>query len=199
LVGIPVKIIVTGIAGVGKTTIIKELKRISNEKKKNISICNFGTVMDSLLKDKGMLLKRDDIRKQKIKKQQSIQIKAAETIVKRLKKEILIIDTHMFIPTEAGFLVGLPYQVLKKLEPSLLILVEASAKDILKRRNFPSNRNRDKQNIEEIELALNWSRYIASACSTLVGIPVKIIVNKEGKQKQVAENLFSIIDEQFGG
>ncbi|MCW3976185.1 MAG: adenylate kinase [Candidatus Bathyarchaeota archaeon] len=191
-------ILITGMAGVGKTTILKELKKIANEKKKNMSILNFGTVMDSILKDKGMVLKRDAIRKQKIKEQKNIQIKAAETILRKLTKEILIIDTHVFIPTEAGFLVGLPYEVLKKLEPSMLVLIEASARDILKRRNFSSNRIRDKQTIEEIELGLEWSRYIASACSTLAGIPVKIIVNKEGKQKQVAKSLFNILNEQFG-
>ena len=185
-------------AGVGKTTILKELKRIANEKKQNMSIINFGTIMDSILKDKGMLLKRDAIRKQKIKDQKNIQIKAAETILRKLKKGISIIDTHMFIPTEAGFLVGLPYEVLKKLKPSMLVLIEASAKDILERRNFPSNRHRDSQTIEEIELGLKWSRYIAAACSALVGIPVKMIVNKDGKQKQVAERLFNILNDQFG-
>ena len=185
-------------SGVGKTTILKEIKKFANEKKKNMSILNFGTIMNSILKDKGILLTRDAMRKQKIKEQKNIQIKAAAIIFRKLKKEILIIDTHMFISTEAGLLVGLPYEVLKKLEPSMLVLIEASAKDIFKRRNFSSNRNRDEQTIEEIELGLKWSRYIASACSTLAGIPVKIIVNEEGKQKQVAESLFNIINEQFG-
>jgi adenylate kinase len=45
---------------------------------------------------------------------------------------------------------------------------------------------------------LKWSRYIASACSTLVGVPVKIIINEEGKQKRVAKSLFNLINEQFG-
>lgn len=191
-------IIITGMSGVGKTTILKEIASIADENQIKLFVYNFGTVMGSILKDKKISLKRDDIRKQKIKEQKEIQIKAAETIKRKLKKGIAIIDTHMFITTEAGFLSGLPYEVLKKLNPSLLVLIEASAKDILKRRNFPSNRHRDKQSTNEIELGLKWSRYIASACSTLVGVPVKIIMNEEGKQKRVAESLFNLINEQFG-
>ena len=191
-------IIIAGMSGVGKTTILKELKKIADEKKINISIINFGTIMNSVLKDEGFTLTRDEIRKQKIKNQQNIQLKTAEVIANKSKKGLTIVDTHMFISTEIGFFTGLPYEVHKRLEPSLLILIEASAKDILKRRLFTSNRNRDEESIEEIELGLNWSRYIASACSTLVGVPVRILTNNEGKQNEAAQSLFILINEQFG-
>ena len=191
-------IIIAGMSGVGKTTILKELKKIADEKKINISIINFGTIMNSVLKDEGFTLTRDEIRKQKIKNQQNIQLKTAEVIANKSKKGLTIVDTHMFISTEIGFFTGLPYEVLKRLKPSLLILIEASAKDILKRRLFTSNRDRDEESIEEIELGLNWSRYIASACSTLVGVPVRILTNNEGKQNEAAQSLFILINHQFG-
>jgi adenylate kinase len=107
-------IIITGMSGVGKTTILKEIASIADENRIKLFIYNFGTVMGSILEDKKISLKRDDIRKQKIKEQKEIQIKAAETIKKKLIKGMVIIDTHMFITTEAGLLSGLPYEVLKK-------------------------------------------------------------------------------------
>lgn len=184
--------------GVGKTAVLSEFERIAEKKGINTSIINYGSIMNSVLKKKGLQLTRDEIRKQKMEGQKSTQLKAADHIAGNVKSGITIVDTHMAINTEAGLLPGLPYGVLKKLKPSLLVLIEAAPKDILKRRGFDSGRSRDTQPIKEIEFGLEWSRYMASACSTLIGIPVRIIKNEKGKQKKAAKALFSLINEQFG-
>ena len=191
-------IIITGIPGVGKTTLLDEFKRMARGRGINATIINYGTVMGSVLEEKGLDLNRDEIRRQKINAQRIAQLRAAEIIANKSRKGLTIIDTHTFINTEAGFLPGVPYDVLKKLNPSLLVLVEASTGDILKRRSLASIRNRENQSIEEIELGLEWSRYLASAYSALVGIPIKILRNDEGKQKEAAKSLLSLVSEQFG-
>lgn len=191
-------VLVTGIPGVGKTAVLNEFEKIAKKCKVNASIINYGSIMNSILEDKGKDLNRDEIRKQKMDSQKKIQLKAADIIAKKGRKSIIIVDTHMAINTKAGFLPGLPYDVLRKLNPHLLILIETAPKDILKRRGLDNNRDRDSQSIQEIELGLEWSRYLASACSTLVGIPVKILMNEHGKQKEVANDLFNSIIEQLG-
>jgi adenylate kinase len=191
-------VLVTGMPGVGKTVVLNEFEKIAKKKKVSTSIINYGSIMNSILKNKGKELTRDEIRKQKMNSQKEIQLKAADIIVKKSEKSITIVDTHMAINTKAGFLPGLPYDILKKLDPCLLVLIETAPKDILKRRGLDNSRDRDSQSIQEIELGLEWSRYLASACSTLIGIPVKILKNEHGKQKEVANDLFNSIVEQLG-
>ena len=191
-------VLVTGMPGVGKTAVLNEFEKIAKKCKVNASIINYGSIMNSILEDKGKDLNRDEIRKQKMDSQKKIQLKAADIIAKKGRKGIIIIDTHMAINTKAGFLPGLPYDVLKKLNPCLLVLIETAPKDILKRKGLDNSRDRDIQSIQEIELGLEWSHYLASACSTLVGIPVRILKNEDGKQKEVANDLFNLIIEQLG-
>ena len=191
-------VLVTGMPGVGKTAVLNEFEKIANKSNVKTFIINYGSIMNSILKSKGKELTRDEIRKQKMNSQKKIQLKAADIIAKKGRTGIVIIDTHMSVNTKAGFLPGLPYDVLKKLDPSLLVLIETDPKDIMKRRGLDSSRDRDNQSIQEIEFGLEWSRYLASACSTLIGIPVKILKNEHGKQKEVANDLFNSIVEQLG-
>jgi len=44
----PGTIIVAGIPGVGKTTVLQELEKLSQEKKVTLEIVNFGSVMNQL-------------------------------------------------------------------------------------------------------------------------------------------------------
>ncbi len=191
-------VLVTGMPGVGKTVVLNEFEKIAKNNKVDASIINYGSIMNSILKSKGKELTRDEIRKQKTSSQKKIQLKAADIIAKKGRTGMIIVDTHMAVNTKAGFLPGLPYDVLKKLDPSLLVLIETDPKDIMKRRGLDNSRDRDSQSLKEIELGLEWSRYLASTCSTLIGIPVKILNNEHGKQKEVANDLFNSIVEQLG-
>ncbi len=191
-------VLVTGMPGVGKTAVLNEFEKIAKNNEVDASIVNYGSIMNSILKSKGKELTRDEIRKQKISSQKKIQLKAADIIAKKGRTGMIIVDTHMAVNTKAGFLPGLPYDVLKKLDPSLLVLIETDPKDIMKRRGLDNSRDRDSQSLKVIELGLEWSRYLASACSTLIGIPVKILKNEHGKQKEVANDLFNSIVEQLG-
>jgi adenylate kinase len=190
-------VILTGVPGVGKTTILSELENLAREKQIKITVLNFGTVMKELFEREGKSIHRDDIRRQRIEFQKQIQDKAAEIISNEVKEGISIVDTHMFIRTSSGFWSGLPYHVLMKLKPSLLVLVEASPHEIVERRK-DSKRMRDEANPKIVEFDLNWSRATASACSVLTGAPVKIINNENGKQREAAEELLKLIIDQFG-
>ena len=117
-------VLVTGMPGVGKTAVMNEFEKIAKKSKVDASIINYGSIMNSVLKSKGKELTRDEIRKQKMDSQKKIQLKAADIIAKKGRTGIVIVDTHMSVNTKAGFLPGLPYDVLKKLDPSLLVLIE---------------------------------------------------------------------------
>ena len=191
-------IILTGIPGVGKTTILNELQKLSKEKGVKLTVLNYGTVMNELFQKHGCKINRDDMRQQQILVQRKIQDRAAQILSRRIRDPVTIIDTHMFIRTKAGLWSGLPESVLSRLKPSLIVLVEALPEEIAERRRSDTTRMRDDLATEEVKFDLEWSRATASACAVHTGAPVKIISNKTGKQREAAGELFQIVRELTG-
>jgi len=191
-------VILTGIPGVGKTTILNQLQNLAKERKIKLTVLNYGTVMNELFKKYGRKISRDEIRRQQISIQKKIQDRTAQILVRKIRNPITIIDTHMFIRTKTGLWSGLPESVLSRLKPSLIVLVEAPPEEIAKRRRSDTTRMRDDLAMEEVKFDLEWSRATASACAVSTGAPVKIISNKTGKQREAAEELFKLMMELTG-
>jgi len=66
-------VVITGIPGVGKTTILKELETLAKEQKLKLTTVNFGTVMNELYKKSKIDLHRDELRRQPIAMQKKMQ------------------------------------------------------------------------------------------------------------------------------
>jgi len=186
-------IVVTGIPGVGKTTVLNELQNQANKDGVKLAIVNFGTVMNELLKHYGGEMNRDHMRKQSVELQKRIQSEAARKIAGMAADAVLIVDTHMFIRTSTGYLAGLPIHVLSELKPNLLVLVEAPPKEIARRRASDETRSRESRPLSDVEFDISWSRATASSCAVLSGAPVKIVQNEKGKQGKAAEELLTVI------
>src|SRR5215472_13387925 len=140
----PGRIIVAGIPGVGKTTILQELERISRERKVPLRVVNFGSVMNDLFKEKeGKQLHRDHMRRQEIDLQSRIQLQAARQIRRIPRRETLVVDTHMFVRTKDGVWPGTPQKVLEVLAPDAIVLIEAKPEEIAKRRQRDTTRERE--------------------------------------------------------
>lgn len=191
--------IVTGIPGVGKTTVLNELQDLAKENKFTLTVLNFGTVMNEIMRELGKDLHRDDMRSQSIEAQKKAQELAASEIVNRSTGGTTVVDTHMFVRTQSGLWAGLPENVLQKLSPRLLVLVEADPEQIAGRRRTDTDRKREQALAEEIAFDLVWSRATAAASAVATGAPVKVIRNDAGRQKQAAQELFETIRNVMGG
>jgi adenylate kinase len=191
-------VILTGIPGVGKTTVLNELQKLAKEKRVTLTVLNYGTVMNELFEKYGRKTNRDEMRKQHISIQKKIQDEAAKILARKVRDSVTIIDTHMFIRTKTGLWSGLSDSVLLRLKPSLMVLVEAPPEEIARRRRSDTTRMRDDLTMEEVRFDIEWSRATASACAVSTGAPVKIISNEVGKQKEAAEELFKLITELAG-
>src|SRR5437667_128490 len=108
-------IIVAGVPGVGKTTILQELEAVATERKVPLKIINFGNVMNELFKNRGVEIHRDHMRKEDISLQAKIQEEAARMISKTPGNSTLVVDTHMFVRTNDGIWPGTPRKVLEAL------------------------------------------------------------------------------------
>jgi len=192
-------IIVTGIPGVGKTTVLKELVKKAGKKGVKLNVINYASIMLKVANEKGKNIGRDDLRRMPIDLQRALQMEAAEKIEKMISEAPeTIIDTHMTIRTNNGYWSGIPLNVLKKLHPNLFVLLEAEPSEIVDRRLKDKARKRDKALIENVKEEMGFSRFLAASCATLTGAPVKILKNLAGKQVDVANQLLDAI-QKLGG
>jgi len=185
------KIVIVGIPGVGKTTVVTKVFEILNSKNKSASVVSFGNLMFEEALQYGVK-DRDDLRKLSISQQQDLQKKAAERIAK-LNDNVVIIDTHAFITTPAGFYPGLPDYVIKIIKPSNFISISARPEVIFNRRKQDETRQRDVVSIDLIKKELAVQDAMLSSCSVLSGSPLKTILNDEGKVEEAAMNVLKAI------
>ncbi len=186
------KVIIVGIPGVGKTTLVSKIVEILRTKQKSISVHSFGTVMLEEAKKNG-IKDRDELRKLSMEKQTNLQKMAAQKIAS-LQDDLVIIDTHAFISTNAGFYPGLPNSVLQIIKPDNFISVSARPEDIYNRRMKDSTRNRDLVSIESIKKELSVQDAMLSSCSVLSGSPMKTVLNSQGKVDEAAQSVIDAIE-----
>ena len=185
------KVIIVGIPGVGKTSLVTKVVELIKEKNKTSSVHSYGTEMLEQAKSIGVK-DRDELRTLPVEKQKNLQKLAAEKIA-NLKDDVVFIDTHAFISTKSGFYPGLPNYVIQILEPTHFIAVTASPDEIHNRRIKDETRNRDTISIEEIKKELAVQDAMLSSCSVLSGSPMKVIFNHEGNIDEAARNVIDTI------
>ena len=185
------KVVIVGIPGVGKTSLVTKLVQVIKKKNKTVSVHSYGTVMLEEAKKDG-IKDRDELRTLPIEKQKELQKIAAEKISK-LSDDVIFIDTHAFISTEAGFYPGLPNYVIEIIQPTNFIAITASPDEIHNRRMKDETRNRDPISIEDIKKELAVQDAMLSSCSVLSGSPMKVIFNHEGKVEKAADAVIGAI------
>jgi len=185
------KVIIVGIPGVGKTSLVTKVVELIKAKNKTTSVHSYGTVMLELAKDFGVK-DRDELRTLPVEKQKKLQRLAAEKLAS-LNDDVIFVDTHAFISTKAGFYPGLPNHVIQIIEPTNFIAITASPDEIHNRRIKDETRNRDTISIEEIKKELAVQDAMLSSCSVLSGSPMKVIFNHEGNIEEAANNVIETI------
>ena len=185
------KVVIVGIPGVGKTSLITKIAELIKQKNKTVSVHSYGTVMFEEAKKMG-IKNRDELRTLPIEKQKQLQKIAAETI-SNLSDDIIFIDTHAFISTKAGFYPGLPNYVIQIIQPTNFIAISASPDEIHNRRMKDGTRERDPISIEDIKKELAVQDAMLSSCSVFSGSPMKVIFNHEGKIEEAAVNVIDAI------
>jgi len=189
VIRIRLRVIVVGIPGVGKTTVVKAAASVL----KGSRLVTFGTVM----LDEGVRLKwirhRDELRKIPVEKQRKLQRITAQKI-SRMKESPLLVDTHLFVRTPEGFWPGLPLHVVTALKPTHLVLVEAESEDVLSRRTRDPTRYRDRVTKDGLESELLLARSFLTTASALSGAPMTILRNEEGRVKETVQTLIGMLE-----
>ena len=196
-------VIMVGLPGVGKTTVINLTSKKLSERGYGVKVINFGDFMLNYLMSKGYVKNRDEIRKLPLRIQQEAQAKAAGEMRKVFEglaeksegKFIGIVDTHALIKTDTGLWPGLPKHVIEELRPHAIIIVEALPEEIVNRQLRDKTRYRaDYAKPELIKELLLLNRSFAIASAVLVGASVATVLNREGKAEEAAEEVVKIIE-----
>ncbi|MDY6779129.1 MAG: adenylate kinase [Halobacteria archaeon] len=186
--------VLTGVPGVGATTVAEKSFELLEEREVEYEMVSFGTVMLETAKDRGLVESRDEMRKLPSDEQREIQELAGERIAERAEDSNVLVDTHCAIKTPEGYLPGLPEWVLRGLQPDIIVLVEATADEILFRRIDDETRTRDMESTTEIGTHQEMNRSAAMSYATLTGATVKILENPDGGVEDAAEELADTLE-----
>ena len=190
------KVIITGVPGVGKTTVVNEaLKKIKEEGVEYKSI-NFGTFMFEVAMNDKIVQDRDQMRTLDRAVQKRLQQRAAQAIA-QVPGNVLI-DTHASVKTPNGYLAGLPDWVLREIMPDCIVLVETDDDQILMRRLTDETRSRDKEGARSIAEHQQFNRSIAAAYAMLTGCTVKIVINADFLLERAAEDMAAVLRCTYG-
>lgn len=185
------KVIITGVPGVGKTTVINgAFDKVTAEGIKYQNL-NFGSFMFEVAKAEGLVADRDEMRKLDRLQQKRLQKLAAEKIA--AIDGNVIVDTHASVKTPNGYLAGLPEWVITAIMPDIIVLVETDNDQILVRRLSDETRTRDMEGAKSIAEHQEMNRSFAAAYSMLTGCTVKIITNADFLLDKAVESLAAVL------
>lgn len=188
----PFVVVITGIPGVGKSTITRiALKRT----RVRFKLVNFGDLMFQEAVKSGLVTHRDEMRKLSLKAQRELQLKTAQKIAEMAKVQPILLDTHCTIKTPLGYLLGLPREVIETINPNFVVIIEAYPSEILGRRLRDLKRDRDVETEEQIKRHQDLNRAAAITYAMYSNALIKIIENHEDKGLEEAVNeLVKILD-----
>lgn len=185
------RVIIVGIPGVGKSTVITKVFEILCQQGIDTRIAEFGKIMFEQAKQLE-INNRDQLRKLSIEQQRNLQEMTAQ-FINSLGNDIVIIDTHLLISTESGFYPGMPMKLLNILNPTHLVLVTASSEEIFNRRASDSTRQRDLGTIEQIKSDLRMSESMISTSSIITGSPFYLIDNNTDQIEAASNSIVKVI------
>ncbi|WP_010479043.1 adenylate kinase [Thermococcus zilligii] len=181
----PFVVMITGIPGVGKSTITRLALQKSRIK---FRLVNFGDLMFEEARKLGLVEHRDEMRKLDPLIQKELQLKAAQRTVEIAREEPVLLDTHATIKTPMGYLLGFPKEVIETIRPNFIVIIEATPSEILGRRLRDLKRDRDVETEEQIERHQDLNRAAAVAYAMHSDALIKIIENHEDKGLEEAVN-----------
>lgn len=193
-------VIVLGVPGVGKTTVLNNLVKLASEKNIKILIKNMGDYMLKEALRQGFVESRDEIRYLKIRQQLELQLLSAKSIIQDAYQElskggVLVVDTHAVIRTKYGYWTGIPRPLVEELRPDAFIIVEADVNEILSRQLHDKSRYRsDFAKPEVISELMELTRRNAFAAALFTSSLVKVVMNREGRAEEAAKEILEVIE-----
>jgi adenylate kinase len=181
-------IVVSGVPGVGASKVSEFARRELGEE---YTLVNVGDIMLQEALEHGLADSRDELIGLRLRDQRALQRRAGEQIARKSDSGSLLINTHLVVETPLGFVPGLNEAMLSDIDPSALVVVDASTETIRERRER-SERSYDPFG-KSIEFHRQLQNAAAFAYSLQSGVPVYHLRNEE-RVEETGDRLVAIAD-----
>lgn len=187
-------IIVAGVPGAGKTTILDKVAKSNNYK-----FVSIGDLMMDVGKKRGHITERDKIRYQPNSVRKAL-VKEAFRSISKMEGNI-VIDTHASVEEHGRYMPGLPTEAVSPIKGSLLALIciDAATREILDRRAKDRSRRREVENPETIDVQRIINLSVLSAMSLAYDVPLFVVSNEEGMFNQSVDTFKKYLADIFSG
>jgi adenylate kinase len=186
-------VIVVGVPGVGKTSVINEAKKYL---KYEFKVINTGDIMFELAKEKYNINNRDEIRKKlTFEQQKEIQKEAIKRIKEMEKESDIILDTHLVIESYEGYIPGMLREYAEILRPDgVAVIISDPDKIFVRRLKDIQIRGRDIENLKRIEIQQNLTIYFTTIFMFEYSTIVEVINNEEGLLEESAKKFAEFLN-----
>jgi adenylate kinase len=186
-------VIVVGVPGVGKTSVINEAKKYL---KYEFKVVNTGDIMFELAKEKYNINNRDEIRKKlTFEQQKEIQREAIKRIKEMEKESDIILDTHLVIESYEGYIPGMLREYAEILKPDgIVVIISDPDKIFVRRLKDIQIRGRDIENLKRIEIQQNLTIYFTTIFMFEYSTIVEVINNEEGLLEESAKKFAEFLN-----
>jgi adenylate kinase len=186
------RILLTGVPGVGKTTLANMIAEHYQ-----LSPTNFGDVLFNLIQEKNIpdINSTDEIR-QKLSAEiyQQLQLEVASHLNENTADNQLIIS-HLSVDTSYGFIPGFPETIINILRPQLTIIIEAPAAEIKERREADPNSRLRGQHLENwVDFHQQLNRSLAANYAYHTGNFILPVLNRQGKLDETFQHIQEVLD-----
>jgi len=186
-------VIVVGVPGVGKTSVINEAKKYL---KYEFKVVNTGDIIFELAKEKYNINNRDEIRKKlTFEQQKEIQKEAIKRIKEMEKEGDIILDTHLVIESYEGYITGMFREYAEILRPDgIVVIISDPDKIFVRRLKDIQIRGRDIENLKRIEVQQNLTIYFTTIFMFEYNTIVEVINNEEGLLEESAKKFAEFLN-----
>ncbi|MEN4017673.1 MAG: AAA family ATPase [Methanobacterium sp.] len=162
-------VVVTGVPGVGKTSLCK---KVSDDLGYNY--INYGDLMLSIAESKGLASTDFQMFSLDMDVQHNIW-KGAALKIKDMNR--VLVDLHGVDQSSIGYIVSLPALII---EPDVIILIESSKGNILQRRSKDS-KERIIDTVKSLKEHMDILKVTMASCSAIIGCNLIILKNDDFK------------------
>lgn len=160
--------VVVGVPGVGKTSLCRHAAQCLG-----YNYINYGELMLHVAKEQKKTSTQMEMFKLPLDSQEKIWRKAASLIK---DEENVLLDLHGVDRSWKGYLISLP---LETLSPDIIILVESSVDNIIRRRISDQDKSRHLEDMNSLKENIKLLRITTAICSVISGSYFVILENND--------------------
>lgn len=187
-------VIVVGLTGVGKTSVIDSARPTFDY---DVEVISYGTELLATAKDIGLVNHRDELTEMPRDEYNRLQDETAREIAAAADasgSDVVFLDTHAALDTPVGYRPGLAASDLDHLQPAKLIQIRASPAEIRQRRESDTSRDRTVPSTDDLAEQQDIATQMASAGAVHARAPLSVIHNPDGRIHAAANELVDIVE-----